>query len=409
MLLKFLNSVVSFFDLVPVILPNVIIANESFEFPNDLPPESSNLFRQLTAEQKEKFVWFSAGNYGGDAGCRIVNRTNYFPPFIDGNQCIDIQLTSYIQQTLFLDVGTYLFSTYYVSYRGEERNPIEISIDDKVLTTITKLVSSWTLFTHTFTITEAGNKLLRLQGLNDQPEFQNSRTGVDLIALTKESDVMNSNFENLLANISNKTPIAYFRAEDFIQSTGKFPAHIGEFIGDTSRLLRDDGDGNGADAVIPYLVGAPDTRLNFNANVPNTFTICTITRYNGSNTNRVIVTQTDNWLHGHLGSKRGISYYKNRYLTSEIAIEGSRNDWLVMCGKNGSSPPNNVLANNIKRGVNSGGGGGQINIGVNISDSFNQPSAFAFSKLLIWDKILTDDEMQKVSNYLTQYLKDGLE
>jgi hypothetical protein len=203
MFLNFLNNVVSFLDLVPVLLPNEILVNESFEFPNESGGNGKSFYRDLTNEQKEAFVWFSAGNYQGTAGCTIVSRTDYFPPFIDGNQAIDIQLTAYIEQTIHLNIGTYLFSTYYVSFNGEENNPIEVSIDGQVLTTITQLVNTWTLFTHTFNITKAENKKLKLEGLNTVESHGNSRTGIDLVALSRASfpyipipnDIMISNTE----------------------------------------------------------------------------------------------------------------------------------------------------------------------------------------------------------------------
>jgi hypothetical protein len=91
-----------------LIMVNEILVNESFEFPNNLTNRSL-LYRDLTDEQKEAFVWFSAGNYQGTAGCRIISNANYFPPFIDETQAIDLQLTSYIEQNIYLGIGTYLF------------------------------------------------------------------------------------------------------------------------------------------------------------------------------------------------------------------------------------------------------------------------------------------------------------
>jgi hypothetical protein len=84
-------------------------------------------------------------------------------------------------------------------------------------------------------------------------------------------------------------------------------------------------------------------------------------------------------------------------------------DWLIMCGKNNGSPPKNVLADNITVGTSSGGIGTQTNLSINLDDRLNEKSDFAFSQLLIWDSVLTDDEMQEVSDYLIKYLEDGLD
>jgi hypothetical protein len=389
-----------------LLMVNEILVNESFEFPNSLS-NGQPLYRELSEEEKKAFVWFSAGNYQGTAGCRIVSSTNYFPPFVDGTQAIDIQLTSYIEQTIYLGIGTYIFSTYYVSFNGVENNPIQVSINGQVLTTIRKLVNNWTLFTHTFNILKAENKLLRLEGLNAQPEFENSRTGIDLVALSKNDGPMNSDYQNFLAN---KPPYAYFRATDFIEGTGKIPAKIGDFIADTSGVTLDNGAGNGATADIPFLFGNTTQKINFNVTIPDTFTICSITRYSSNNRGTILNTLNNGYfIHGHWKGNRGVAHYNN-WITKEnpsLTNEGNglMTDWLVMCGKNDSIQPTNILADNNKVGKLNGGVGGQKFLNIN----GHEPSDFEFNQLLIWDKVLTDDEMQKVSNYLTQYLKDGLD
>jgi hypothetical protein len=225
-----------------------------------------------------------------------------------------------------------------------------------------------------------------------------------------EQEKINTNFENLLANISNKTPYAYFRAEDFIEGTGEIPAKIGNFTAETNGVTLSNDDGNGAIASIPFLFGNTTQTIDFGINVSNSFTICTITRYTGISKRRIINTRGGNWLHGHWGGKIGVSHY-NRWLNSN-SIEGTNNilinDWIITCGKNESLPDRNFIVNGINRGINSGGDGGLDDLNIN-KGAYGETSDFAFSKLLIWDKILTDDEMQKVSNYLMQYLKDGVE
>jgi uncharacterized membrane protein len=68
----------------------------------------------------------------------------------------------FIQQDIFLNVGTYIFSTYFISRNGTQNNPIEVSINGEIITTINQLVNNWTLFTHTFNILEESFRLLMI-------------------------------------------------------------------------------------------------------------------------------------------------------------------------------------------------------------------------------------------------------
>jgi hypothetical protein len=229
--------------------------------------------------------------------------------------------------------------------------------------------------------------------------------GVAQLNLYSNDETMNSNFDNLLANISNKTPIAYFRAEDY--ENNEIPAKIGNFTAETNGVTLSNGDGNGADVSIPFLFGDTSSNVNFTVDVPTNFTVCSITRYTDNFRRRILCTQNGNWLHGHHGGKVGVAYYKTNVNMGSLT-DTLFDDWIVTCGKNGSQPDRNLIANGINRGVNSGGTGGYNNIGIN-NNQYGETSGFAFSKVIIWDKILTDDEMETVSNYLMQYLKDGVE
>jgi hypothetical protein len=396
-----------------IIMVNEFIENESFEFPNI---ESHKYYGSFTQSEKEQFKWISGGNAAATGyGAAISDGgTGFeFPNYINGQQALAMQSTSFIEQTIYLVAGTYEFSLYYMGKNNGIVNPIQIFINQELITTITKQVSGWTLFTYTFNILVAEDKTLRLEGTSEG----DVTTGIDLIALSKNDGPMNSNFENLLANISNKTPYAYFRADDY--ENNEIPAKIGEFTAETSGVTKDDGDGNGADVAIQYLIGDLETgKVDFKVNVPTNFTMCSITRYTSvthSRMRRIISARKEgDFLHGHWNNKRGLAFYGGFITTTTPPNNnngnGSLTDWLVMCGKNDSSSPKNVLVDDIERGTKSGGSGGTLDLNINSgSGSAPEVSDFAFSKLLIWDKILTDDEMKSVSDYLMQYLKDGVE
>jgi hypothetical protein len=231
-----------------------------------------------------------------------------------------------------------------------------------------------------------------------------------------EEGRINTDFQNFLAN---NPPYAYFRATDYIENTREIPAKIGNFTATTTgeTLTVGPGAGYGADASIPFLIGTTNSMINFNVYVPTNFTVCSITRYTNStdqNKRKIILgyESGDFFLHGHWNSSRGVAYYGKWISPQPIqnadfnAGTGSLTDWLVMCGKNNSQPTKNVLADNIEVGNVSGGTGGQKNLSIN---KINERSDFAFNQLLLWDKVLTDDEMQAVSEYLMQYLVDGLD
>jgi hypothetical protein len=581
-----------------LIPPNGFIENESFELPII---NNSKYYKGMNESQKEKFKWVAGGNaVATDAGPAISdNGTGFgFPTFITGEQALAMQSTSFIQQDIYLNIGTYFFSTYFISKNGEY-NPIQVSIKNgEIITTIDQVASTWTLFTHTFNILKAGNKTLRLEGTLEG----NVTTGIDLVALSfkafpyipipndkmisntrtqkgvedyvatqssvgndftggvgnlafealdgksntfwhcqyinrnspyttqpydngiyqgggslqttfktivsgesvfgewlqiklpspiilksfeyksrnevsernpkkftiagsNDGDIweniltttlqtnpqitlikiltssntttysyyrliieqlfgnvvdnlaqfnlygyeegkINTNFDNLLANISNKTPYAYFRATDYDIDTKEIPAKIGNFTATTSGVTYGNGSGNGAGTSIPFLIGAATSKINFTADIPNTFTVCSITRYTGNTGRRILCAQSSNWLHGHWNNKIGVAHYN--YWINESSLNNTLfNDWIVTCGKNGSQPTTNLIANGINKGEQKGGDGGYNNICIN-NGPFGETSDFAFSQLLIWNQILTDDEMKKVSDYLMQYLVDGL-
>jgi hypothetical protein len=82
-------------------------------------------------------------------------------------------------------------------------------------------------------------------------------------------------------------------------------------------------------------------------NLPS-FTICSITRYTGSNRGRIL-SSTDmnvcNFIHGHHNQRRGVAHY-NQWMTQSISSLGVSTNWLVMCGQNGNNIdiPNNIIA-----------------------------------------------------------------
>jgi hypothetical protein len=193
---------------------------------------------------------------------------------------------------------------------------------------------------------------------------------------------------------------------------------------------------------VPFLRGLSTDRLDFAENsVPQSFTICSVTRYASTtgNQQRILTTTSATWYHGHFMGQRGVARYASRSIigadgfesytavanTAEANIEPTA-DWVVMCSKNGGVVPENVLINGMASGtstrsdgnagewagttqqdkINAMEAGRTRNLCINCFGNGNgaQTSDWDLSQLLIWDMHLTDSEMQTVSNELRRYV-----
>jgi hypothetical protein len=158
---------------------------------------------------------------------------------------------------------------------------------------------------------------------------------------------------------------------------------------------------------------------NFRINsISEKFTICSITRYTGTNNNKRILTARDakasnDWIHGHKDGKRGIVYY-NEFKTNNspgLNLNGNITDWVVTCAKNDNNIPNNVYINGVPSGVKPGGQG-NLKLSINKIDDItiiNEQSDFALSYVIIWNRNLTDIAINIISNALMDYLNTGEE
>ena len=109
-------------------------------------------------------------------------------------------------------------------------------------------------------------------------------------------------------------------------------------------MLQGLASGRGAQGKVSYLSGTLMTSIEFPAEtIPDTFSICSVSRYSNTVSNGQIVTAKDRqWFHGHHTGHTGVAYY-GRWMTSENDAGVPASDWLVMCGQNGDAPA--ILAN----------------------------------------------------------------
>ena len=171
---------------------------------------------------------------------------------------------------------------------------------------------------------------------------------------------------------------------------------------------------DGANESIPYITGTTTTSITWPIfSVPYTFTICSITRYNGSNKGRILCTTTGNFLHGHFSGRSGVAYYEGEKTAAGLVQSGdvTTDNWVIMCGTNSTdiATPNNIIVNGVASGaINGGNGSYTLSINNNSSSpSQLQPSEFAFNHVLIWDHALTVEQMYQISQRLVSYLHKG--
>ena len=158
----------------------VQLQNTSFETPL-ITTNNYTYYGDLSLVQKQNFKWTAGGNLLLPQGPILINNITVWGfsiPFPSGTQCLALQSTSFIQQSMYMTTGIHTISFYYHTrtFVGETGNPINISIDNSIIgTTSGVAVNSWTFFSQTFTIPISGNVIVKLEGT------LSTTTGIDNI------------------------------------------------------------------------------------------------------------------------------------------------------------------------------------------------------------------------------------
>ena len=174
--------------------------------------------------------------------------------------------------------------------------------------------------------------------------------------------------------------------------------------------------GHGFTKPITELLGTVDTSLDWVTNLTSSnYTICSITRYTNTSSNQGNILTTSStipdsniWAHGHYLQKRGIVGYNNYLTDSNLSLSGNIDDWVVACAKTNGTTPNNVIINGVAIGSNVSL---TSNTGISLSINNNRSVAksdFAFSYILIWDKLLNDSDLNTISTSFINYLNNGI-
>ena len=156
----------------------VQLQNTSFETPL-LTTNSYMYYGDLSLAQKQNFKWTAGGNLVLPQGPILINNTTvwgFTTPFPSSNQCIALQSTSFIEQTIYMTAGLHTISFYYHTRTGESGNPINILMNNTIIGTVGSVaVNSWTFYSQTFTIPTSGNVIVKLEGT------LSTTTGIDNI------------------------------------------------------------------------------------------------------------------------------------------------------------------------------------------------------------------------------------
>ena len=176
-------------------------------------------------------------------------------------------------------------------------------------------------------------------------------------------------------------------------------------------------DGHGAGGSVAFVGGTTATKMQWGAgSIPTTFTVCSVTRYSGSNRQRILSAMGNlagnlNWLNGHWQSTSGniahagSAYYDQNGAARTGNLEYSISpvtNWVVVCGRNrASAAVDGVLVNHVRSAqANGGTGNGALGINQQVGES----SDWQFSKLYIWNYHLSDSDFTGASLALNNEL-----
>lgn len=159
--------------------------------------------------------------------------------------------------------------------------------------------------------------------------------------------------------------------------------------------------GNGATKTVTALRGNTATTVDFGDIVAEQFTLCSVTRYAGSNNMRILDGYSPyNFLHGHHNGDAGCAHY-GQWVTNGGDQSPSDLNWVVMCSASGGPGHSLKLANGIDVGIYPMASEAPSGIGINVGAyASTQPSDFEIMELMAWNTALADADVIAASNYL---------
>jgi hypothetical protein len=148
----------------------------TMSFINDRPPIISSVvngdFSQPSLNNNSyKYIKDQSTVPGWVFNAVLLNNSNdwtYPVPYPTGNQCVSIQQTQTIQQTIRLGVGSYSLSFYACGRNccdgSGKANPIDVLLNDVVIYSADAPINIWTKYTTPFNVSQNGNNVITFKG-----------------------------------------------------------------------------------------------------------------------------------------------------------------------------------------------------------------------------------------------------
>ena len=129
---------------------------------------------------------------------------------------------------------------------------------------------------------------------------------------------------------------AWFKSSELGETgngSSKWVSKVGDFTAQpTSGTVQTvTSTGHGASAPVRAIKGGASSAYTFGKILADKYTICSLTRYTGSNKKRILKGSRTNWLHGHWNGKAGVAHYDG-WLGSSPSRVTPVDDWVLLCG-----------------------------------------------------------------------------
>ena len=156
--------------------------------------------------------------------------------------------------------------------------------------------------------------------------------------------------------------------------------------------------GNGSTKITQALTGTatnPASKVVWPAGIlPSTYTLFHVTRYSGSNKQRILTNgggDSTNWLSGHWGGKSGVAYH-SAWLTDQTDNHGS--NWVLSTDQN-----TKYRSNGVDRVIPAYAPASPSYARLTINDG-GENSDWQIVEVIVYNKTLNNTEILQVENYL---------
>ncbi len=153
-----------------------------------------------------------------------------------------------------------------------------------------------------------------------------------------------------------------------------------------------------------YIQGGEQDGIQFPlGTLPNSFTLCTVSRMTVAGKGTVIdAVGNEKWFHGHMDGFAGVSYYGNGTYVSAV----TRNlipitEWIAMCGQNKQGNSVFNVNGRLVHKIAGGAGNKRLSINDGFGRSLGIKSSWAVSEIIIWDRFLSATEIHSVVSHLS--------